>query len=72
MEEELNTQRLAAKTCRWDKCSDLIWKQSEELSLYLVSRNVCVWNVKKKCFFFLLSHEFKSSVRHNRLDLTST
>ena len=51
MEEELNAQRLAAKTCRLDKCSDLIWKQSEELSLYLVSRNVCVWNVQKKCFY---------------------
>ena len=71
MEEELNTQRLAAKTCRLDKCSDLIWKQSEEQSLYLVSRNVRVWNVQKK-FFFLLSHGFKSSVRHNRLDRHST
>ena len=55
MEEELNAQRLAAKTCRLDKCSDLIWKQSEELSLYLVSRNVCAWNVQKKCFYSLVT-----------------
>ena len=43
------------KKCRLDKCSDLIWKQSEELSLYLVSRNVWVWNVQKKCFYSLVT-----------------
>ena len=51
MEEELNTQRLAAKTCRLDKCSDLIWKQGEELSLNLVSRNVCLERSKKVFLF---------------------
>ena len=57
MEKEPNTQRLAGKICRLDKCSDLIWKQSEELSLYLVSRNVCVLYLQTKCFPYIRTQE---------------
>ena len=40
--------------------------------LCILSPETYVSGTFEKSVFFLLSHEFKSSVRHNRLDLTST
>lgn len=60
------------KLVAWTNRTDLIWKRSDVLSLDLVLKRMCLLRSNRKCFLFLLSHGFKSNVRNNRPDLTST